>query len=76
MVINASKTDPMPIDMFATAKIAPKTNGIAPTLSATEHAATYTDLQGQAVTAQTKGMVIKCVRMSDGTVKTTKMVRR
>ena len=76
MVINASKTDPMPIDMFATAKIAPKTNGIAPTLSATEHAATYTDLQGRSVTNAAKGLLLKTLRLNDGTTKTIKVMRK
>ena len=52
------------------------TAGITATEAAQPQSVTYTDLQGRAVTAQTKGMVIKCVRMTDGTVKTTKMVRR
>lgn len=76
MVINGSKTDPMPIDMFATAKIAPKTNGIAPALSATEHAATYTDLQGRSVTNAAKGLLLKTLRLSDGTTKTIKVMHK
>jgi len=76
MVINGSKTDPMPVDMFATAKIAPKTNGIAPTLSATESTATYTDLQGRSVTNAAKGLLLKTLRLSDGTTKTIKVMRK
>lgn len=76
MVINGSKTDPMPVDMFATAKIAPKTNGIAPTLSATESTATYTDLQGRSVTNAAKGLLLKTLRLNDGTTKTIKVMRK
>ena len=35
----------------------------------------YTDLQGRKVSANTKGLVLKTTRMSDGTVKTAKTVR-
>ena len=37
---------------------------------------TYTDLQGRAVPADTKGLVLKTTRMSDGTVKTVKIIRK
>lgn len=36
----------------------------------------YTDLQGRAVSADTKGLVLKTTRMSDGTVKTIKIMRK
>lgn len=36
----------------------------------------YTDLQGRTVTAATKGLLLKTMKMADGTQKTVKVVRR
>ena len=36
----------------------------------------YTDLQGRKVSSSTKGLMLKTTRMSDGTVKTVKVVRK
>lgn len=38
--------------------------------------ATYTDLQGRPVPASAKGLLLKTVRMSDGTKKTVKVIRK
>ena len=47
----------------------------APARQAQPVSESYTDLQGRPVTANGKGLLLKSVRMSDGTVKTVKVIR-
>ena len=53
------------------------TDGLQPATAAAVRveSETYTDLQGRAVTASARGLVIRTQRMADGTVRTTKVMK-
>jgi len=78
LVLNLQKSTPAPVELYATSKMAPKSsNGITTqTAAQTGIVEGYTDLQGRVATAQTHGMVLQKMRMSDGTVKNVKVIRK
>lgn len=77
LVLNAAKSSPAPIEQYATVKLTPGTvDGITVNDNQTPATIGYTDLQGRKVSANTKGVVLKTLRMGDGSLKTVKMVRR
>nr|MCR5065915.1 hypothetical protein [Bacteroidales bacterium] len=56
----------------------PSVDGIHETRNGTVHviSETYSDLQGRPVSSSSKGLLLKTVRTSDGTIKTTKVLKK